>query len=219
MKTTKRYLIAALSLALLTQPALSDGTLVLTDAGYQIMTISQNGATLTPVVPLDDVLDKRTNAPKPPAGDDDTNPTPTGRVAEVVNLSRVVSDKEGAMGWAATCRTIGDSLGTSSLPEDQWTRMSKVVLTGVESKHRKAWETWLAGVNRLAAGNFDKAFFKDVDAGLVRAYSLDTAQLDTAIAAASNEETAEQAGLPETMAWIIQLVTFILDMLKQFGVI
>lgn len=221
----KRCLIGwvAAGVMLWTFQAFAATELILTDAGYQVMTVGPNGAELTPVVRVDAVRDYRTGAPPTPGPGPTPNPPPPGqltRADKVKALSEVVRDADGAMGWATVARTMKDSVGTSAIPEDHWKRITNVALSGVALTNKPRWETWLGAINALAEGKYDKAFFQDVETGLVKAYNLEKSTIDAMVAAAKGEANAEQqAAIPETFAWIIQLITFILEMLKQFGII
>lgn len=104
MRTIAKVLCAVLLLA----SALSAAgpVLVITDAGYQVMTTGPSGAVLSPVTPVGQVMDLRTGAPKPP----DTTPPDVGSdpiAKQVQDWANGVNDPTSRQALAEVYKRVG----------------------------------------------------------------------------------------------------------------
>lgn len=118
----KRAMFAMLVVAFC-MPALAGGTLVLTDAGYQTMTAEPGQpAVLSPVTPVDRVVDLRTGAPAPnppPGGDPTPTPDdPTSLTVKVTGWAKEVNDPNGAAVLAQSYKLIGQQIASGAIPSD-----------------------------------------------------------------------------------------------------
>lgn len=200
----KRAIAAAFLVVAMCLPALAGGTLVLTDAGYQVMTAGPNGAVLGPVTPVDQVVDLRTGAkPNPPD-------TPTGDLSptaqRVKDLATAVGDPEGAQALAIVYREVGKAAAGGKLSREQvmsaLRQASDDVLNATKTKDK--WTGWRASVSTLIT---EKETQGPVD---YSAFCLDVAK--------GLEASSPQGALtPELLQMIIQLVLAIIQIFTGGG--
>lgn len=118
----KRAIFGLLLLAM-SIPAHAGGTLVLTDAGYQMMTAEPGQpAVLSPVTPVDRVVDLRTGAPAPnppPGGNPTPTPDdPTSLTVKVSGWAKEAGDPNGAAVLSQSYKLIGQQIASGAIPPD-----------------------------------------------------------------------------------------------------
>ena len=181
---TLRILCSLLVLA--TSVSAAGPVLVITDAGYQTMTVGPAGASLSPVTPVGSVMDLRTGAPKPPdvtPPDVSTDPIAT----QVKAWSAEVNDPTSAQALAAVYREVGKA--SAGQPRDKvmgalrQATDSVLSVTGGTAK----WAVWRVKVGGLidaeeAKGPVDyPKFCASVASGLDTGTALDPALLQLII--------------------------------------
>lgn len=117
----RRAITVAILLLAFCLPAFAGGTLVLTDAGYQTMTAEPGQpAVLSPVTPVDHVMDLRTGAPapNPPPGGDDPPPNTSTFTQNVSTWAGTVNDPNGVAVMNLAYTTIRDNIQRGVIPAD-----------------------------------------------------------------------------------------------------
>ena len=205
----KRSIVSAFLLLALCTQAMAGGTLVLTHAGYQVMTVGPNGAVLSPVTPVDQVVDLRTGAPPPttPPGTDPPS-NPSSLTTKVEQWARAVNDPNGAAVLSQSYRLIGEQIQSGAIPADtasvdkalsQFLDSTLGMLPGSKEKWagfrgkvaQELAARVIASGGDLTAAEY-AAFFNEVHGGL----------------AASHSDTA----LP---VWLAQIIAALLPILLQ----
>lgn len=179
----KRSLIGFLCFLVLASTTMAAGSaLVLTDAGYQIMTVGPNGAVLSPVTPIGSVVDLRTGVtpvPGPTPPDVTTDPIAT----QVKAWSAEVGDPTSAQALALVYREVGKASAGQSREKVQAAlrQASDSVLAATGGTDR--WKNWRSKVGGLidaeeAKGPVDyPKFCESVAKGLDTGAALDPALL------------------------------------------
>lgn len=205
----RRLLCVSMIVLGLALQASAEITLVLTDAGYQVMTTGPNGATLTPVARIDRVIDDRTGSPPlpgpgpgpvPPA---DLSPTAT----KVKQLAEAVGDAEGAQALTIVYREVGNEQGLNSDQVKAALRMaSDEVLGDSGTKTKAKWTGFRSEVSKM---------FTDIEARGGTSDDYRALCLDIA----NGLEASSPAGVltPELLQLIIELVLRIIALFTGGG--
>lgn len=215
---------ALIALMVVLVPAMLFAEIVVVQSDGSVLIGEDGGGTMRRIPPSQVYFAPDAPRPQPPTPPNPPDPPTNTRVQFVTTYSRDVLDKDGATAFAAVAKTVAGSLQDgASVPEQTWKDFTNVALAGVSNAKRAAWTAWVSNVGALAEGKYDKQFFQDVHDGLVAAYDLDKSVIEAAISEAKGEATADERLMVEKsgidLAWIIQLIQFIIQMLQGLGIL
>lgn len=197
--------------------------LVITDRGYEVLTIGADGRIVsTPVV---DVIDLRTGTTPSPDGGGGTGDELTNRIAAVTKAEIATADH--AMVLAMTLNTINKYITNDANVETALN--SALSLVGV-SIGKTQVDKWYAALKAVSGFTLTKAGLTAALAGVLKSHDLDPGIIKTVVDAAyegfEKGESVEEviAGLrtayPDAafdFTQIIQLIMAVLKLLQDLG--
>lgn len=207
--------------------AMAGPSLVITEKGYQVMTVGADGKAV--LSDFEQVVDLR-ESPGPTPGPGPT-PAPTGLAAAVATMSKQqVPNADEGTALAAAFQLLTKSFSSDQGIETALDQTMTAVGLGLNAKTRI--DAWYKALKALPGFTFTRAGLAETLKGLQSAYGVDGATLgglvDTTLEGHRAGKSVEQ--INESLAaanpnaafdftMILTILTAIIELLKQLGII